>query len=69
MQVTQSKPITSYTQTNGTMVKKSGAKQYTVETDGDEDEVIEETQTIIKKTITRKKGKKTYVRFWKFKNF
>lgn len=64
MQVVQSKPITSYSQTNGTLVKKSsGAKKVVVETDSGEDEEIEETQTIIKKTIIRKKGKKTYVRF------
>jgi hypothetical protein len=68
MQVIQSKPITSYSQTNGTLVKKSGGKKVVVEPDSGEDEEIEETQTIIKKTIIRKKGKKTYVRFWKFKN-
>lgn len=65
MKIVQSKPVTSYSQTNGTLVKKSGGKKVIVEADSGEDEEIEETQTIIKKTIIRKKGKKTYVRFEK----
>jgi hypothetical protein len=47
------------------LVKKSGGTKVIVEADSGEDEEIEETQTIIKKTIIRKKGKKTYVRFEK----
>jgi hypothetical protein len=65
MQVVQSKPVLSYSQTNGTLVKKSGGRKVIVEGDSGEDEEIEKTQTIIKKTIIRKKGKKTYVRFGK----
>lgn len=67
MQVVQSKPIMQYSQTNGTLIKTGGGKKVIVEADSGEDEEIEETQTIIKKTIIRKKGKKTYVRFRKFK--
>jgi hypothetical protein len=66
MQVIQSKPIMQYSQTNGTLMRKTGGKIIVQEADSGEDETIEETQTIIKKTIVRKKGKKTYVRFWKF---
>ena len=66
MQVVQSKPSMQYSQTNGTLVKKSGGKRVVVESNDGEDEEIEETETIIKKTIIRKKGKKTYVRFEKF---
>lgn len=66
MQVVQSKPVMHYSQTNGTMIKTGGSKKIIVEQDSGEDEEIEETQTIIKKTIIRKKGKKTYVRFEKF---
>lgn len=70
MQVIQSKPVTQYSQTNGTMIKKSGGQRIVEVLDSGEDEEIEETQTIIKKTITRKKGgKKTYVRFEKFTKF
>lgn len=58
-----------YSQSNGTLVKKTGGKRIVVEADDGEDEEIEETETIIKKTIIRKKGKKTYVRFEKFKKF
>jgi hypothetical protein len=65
-QVIQSKPMTSYSQTNGTLVKKSGGKKVVVEADSGEEEEIEET--IITKTIIRKKAKKTYVRFKNFKN-
>lgn len=69
MQVVQGKPITQYSsQTNGTMIKKSGGKTIVVEADEGDEEEIEETQTIIKKTIIRRKGKnRTYVRFEKFK--
>lgn len=66
MQVVQSKPIMQYSQTNGTLIKKGGGKKIVVEQDSGEDEEIEEIQTIITKKITRKKGKKTYVRFEKF---
>jgi hypothetical protein len=63
MKIIQSKPVTSYSQTNGTLIKKSGGKKVIVEEDGgDDEEIIEETKTIVTK-ITRKKGKKTYVRF------
>lgn len=55
-----------YSQTNGTLIKKGGGKKIVVEQDSGEDEEIEEIQTIITKKITRKKGKKTYVRFEKF---
>lgn len=66
MQVVQSKPVMQYSQTNGTIVKTGGGKKIVVEQDSGEDEEIEETETIIKKTIIRKKAKKTYVRFEKF---
>jgi hypothetical protein len=61
MQVIQSQPSIQYSQSNGTLQKKSGSGRRLVESDGD-DEEIEETETIIKKTIIRKKGKKSYVR-------
>jgi hypothetical protein len=55
-----------YSQTNGTLIKKKGGNWIAEVVDSGEDETIEETQTIIKKTIIKKKGKKTYVRFVKF---
>lgn len=64
--VIQSKPVTQYSQTNGSMIKKSGGRRVVEVSNSGEDEEIEETETIIKKTIIRKKGKKTYVRFEKF---
>lgn len=66
MQVVQSKPVMQYSQTNGSLIKTGSGKKIVVEQDDGEDEEIEETETIIKKTIIRKKGKKTYVRFEKF---
>jgi L-fucose mutarotase/ribose pyranase (RbsD/FucU family) len=63
MRVIQGQEQLQYSQTNGSLIKKSGGgKKVVVESDSGEDEEIEETQTIIKKTIIRKKGKKTYVR-------
>lgn len=60
MSVVQSKPVTSFSQTNGTLIKTSGGKRIVQVEDSGEDEEIEETETIIKKTIIRKKGKKKY---------
>lgn len=68
MQVIQSKPVENYSQTNGTIIRKSGRNKVVVqqEEDGeDEEEVVEQT-IITKKTIRKKGGKKTYVRFGKF---
>lgn len=64
MKIVQSEPSVQYSQSNGTIVKKSGGGRRLVEVPG-EDETIEETETIIKKTIIKKKGK-SYVRCWKF---
>ena len=66
MQVVHSKPQTSFSQTNGTIIKTGGGKRIIqVEPDSDEDE-IEETETIIKKTIRKKKKKKYLVSFQTF---
>lgn len=64
MTVVTSAPVVQYHQSNGTLTKTGGSSRKYIVEEGDsgEDEEIEETETIIKKTIIRKKGKRKYVR-------
>lgn len=64
MTVVTSAPVIQFHQSNGTLMKSGGSSRKYIIEEGDsgEDEEIEETQTIIKKTIIRKKGKRKYVR-------
>lgn len=63
MSVVTSKPVTSWNQTSGSMIKTGGSRRVIEVPDEGEDEEIEETETIItKKTIRKKvKSKQVYV--------
>lgn len=63
MSVVTSKPVTSYNQTSGSIIKTGGSRRVIEVPDEGEDEEIEETETIItKKTIRKKvKSKQVYV--------
>lgn len=71
MTVVTSAPVIQFHQSNGTLMKSGGSSRKYIIEEGDsgEDEEIEETQTIIKKTIIRKKGKRKYVRRLCSRNF
>lgn len=65
MKVIRSQAVTQHRKSNEIPMKKVEEKRVEESDSGDEETVIEETQTIIK-TITRKKGKNKSVRFKKF---